>query len=112
MPCIHGMNLGTVAYTPGRFARAHPNPQDTTPTSTALGLPLIIQAVVRGPPESPWHESLPGAPFFWPAHIMLLASMRPRYWLGRPACNWQAFWLMYSTVTCCAVRGDAPPEPM
>ena len=55
----------TLAYTPGKSARAHPFPQLTTPAITAL--PLSLQTY--GPPESPWQESLPPT-LGYPAHSM------------------------------------------
>merc|ERR1719231_805571 len=56
----------TRVYTPGKFGSAHPLPQDTIPTTTKRPW---FSFVNKGPPESPWHESLP--PSAKPAHIML-----------------------------------------
>lgn len=50
----------TSAYTPGKFGRAQPYPNDTTPAR--------LPPQIRPPPESPWQESRP--PSIVPAQIM------------------------------------------
>ena len=79
----------TLAYTPGKLARAHPFPQLTTPAMT--GLPLSLQTY--GPPESPWQASLPPtlgypaqsmelviAPLYAVLHSLLVIAGTLTYW--------------------------------
>lgn len=48
---IHGTNLEILVHTPGKFASAHPIPQDMIPARKYRpSFPLTC----RGPPESPW----------------------------------------------------------
>lgn len=48
---IHGTNLEILVHTPGKFASAHPIPQDMMPARKYRpSFPLTC----RGPPESPW----------------------------------------------------------
>jgi len=54
--------LPTRVYTPGLPAAAQPSPHDTIPMS------LLLEST-RGPPLSPWQESLP--PDATPAQIIL-----------------------------------------
>ena len=54
-PLIQSSCLVTSAYTPGKLGRPQPIPHDTTPT-TYSKVPMVN---VRGPPLSPWHESIP-----------------------------------------------------
>mmetsp|Transcript_9597 Transcript_9597/g.15416 ORF Transcript_9597/g.15416 Transcript_9597/m.15416 type:complete len:200 (+) Transcript_9597:265-864(+) len=54
MGASHAAAAEIRAYTPGRLGRAQPAPHDTTPTTASLP-----SSKMRGPPESPWHESRP-----------------------------------------------------
>ena len=84
------------AYTPGVFTRAHPCPHDTTPIST--GAPDTD--VTRGPPESPWHESVRRA--VPPAQISSVGLTPP------PRAILQARALMSGSGTWRATTGNTP----
>ena len=55
---IQGRYSVTLVYTPGKSGSAQRAPQDTTPHSSHVLVAGFMQ--FRGPPESPWHESLGG----------------------------------------------------
>lgn len=53
----------TTVYTPGNSVMAHlPCPNEITPMRKYLGVVLIEQGFMRGPPESPLQLSLPTSP--------------------------------------------------
>jgi len=89
----------TLAYTPGNSGRAQPTPQLTTPTSVCR----LFSSRMRGPPESPWHESFPGA-----AAQSIASFIFSLY--GRGAAL-QAALLITVTFTSCKIAGTWLPAP-
>jgi len=86
------------AYTPGAFGRAQPTPQETAPK--------ILPLQARGPPLSPWQESIGPLPLRLLAQTMEGVIILLLYWEFRT----QSWLLIVLTWANCKVRAKLPPS--